>query len=186
MGADIQAQDSDGFCSLSLAILDGHAHLVPGPFSFKAAPLCIPTALRPCYGLPLLLDAGVNIHATDYSGQNAVHYAAESGRGSCVAAFAAYGADVNEDLRGRTPLMSAVSHCQPAVLRALLHAGCTPHTAYENGVPALLVAADRNTVIGVCILCASGVDVQCGSVATTTPGLDENYRAEQWAAAATP
>ena len=98
-----------------------------------------------------MLEAGVNVNATDSNGFTAVVYAAYMGRTETLRALLDAGADVNlKDVFGRTALVTAASLGRTETVRDFLAAGADVNardhrgwTALEPGSGSRLSAANR-------------------------------------------
>jgi uncharacterized protein len=93
-----------------------------------------------------LLEAGVDIHATDKNGVTALHHAVRFRSPAAVKTLIEHGADVNQVCRksGSTPLHRAVTQtgapgtagkCQEAfeIIRLLIAAGADPSITNKSG-----------------------------------------------------
>ena len=116
------------------------------------------------------LDEGADPCLADEDGYTPLHYAASNGHVACIVRLAESGADVNAitDIRGRTPLNSAISH--GAAVRALLSLGAAvdwhecvtvPGLIFRNTLPtALHWAVEHGSADAVEALIKAGADFQ--------------------------
>ena len=85
-----------------------------------------------------MLEAGVNVNATDSNGFTAVVYAAYMGRTETLRALLDAGADVNlKDVFGRTALVTAASLGRTETVRDFLAAGADVNARDHRGWTAL-------------------------------------------------
>ena len=116
------------------------------------------------------LDEGADPCLADEDGYTPLHYAASNGHVACIVRLAESGADVNAitDIRGRTPLNSAISH--GAAVRALLSLGAAvdwhecvtvPGLIFRNTLPtALHWAVEHGSADAVEALIKAGADLE--------------------------
>jgi ankyrin repeat protein len=149
LGADVNAQDTDGKTALMEASDHGNLEMVQ-----------------------ILINAGTDVSIRDQGGNTALHYAAGSAR--CVAALLKAGADPNViDNEGKTPLMKAVWYCRHdtkrKVVQTLLDGGAEPNAATNRYDSALLMACkfQRNKIIN--ILITRGADINARDQNSRTP-----------------
>lgn len=103
-----------------------------------------PLASAITFGYPevaqALIDGGANVHLTEDTGVNLLHWAAITDRAELIPVLAAAGVPLNDfDYKGFTPVMYAASvdHGDTRTLRALLDAGADPNVPTDDGLTAL-------------------------------------------------
>jgi len=122
------------------------------------------------YALPLLLDAGADIHALDAQGQTALIYAARNGNDKAVELLLQKGAQVNDsDYKGRTAFMRAVRDGSKASAELLLQKGANINARTLEGETALMFAAEEINSGAVEFLLQNGADANAHTKQGKTP-----------------
>jgi len=115
-GADVTAQDSEGWSALHWAVWEGNGETWQGH-----------EAVRP------LLDAGANPEEKDNKGMTALHWAAADGQDSVVQLLIRRGASINtSDSSGWTPLHLAAANGHARVIKILVENGADIEANDEN------------------------------------------------------
>jgi uncharacterized protein len=109
----------------------------------------------------LLLDHGADTAARDEVGTQALGDAAEKGYTETVKLLLQKGADINATQKGGvTPLMGAVDAGKIETVRVLVEAGADVNIQlYDDGLPAIALAIEKNYTAIAQILLESGVNV---------------------------
>lgn len=107
-----------------------------------------------------LMQAGVDLGATDAKGHTALILASYNGHADATAALLRLGADVDQpdEARGNTALMGVAFKGHDAIAAQLLQAGAAPDVVNRAGQTALMMAAlfDRSAIVD-CLI-AAGAD----------------------------
>ena len=138
-GADIEAQDNDGYSPLFLPSISGGVDTVK-----------------------VLLRAGADVRATDTTGNTCLMFAAHHGHIETVRTLLCMpevGLD-NPGEHGSTALHDAACQGHPDVLQALLDAGADTEAKDAEGRSVLLVASSTHEVKSVKVLVEAGAEVR--------------------------
>jgi ankyrin repeat protein len=137
---------------------------------------CVP-ASRSAAKLGLLLEAGLNIEATNDLGETPLHYAAKFGRDDCVFQLLQRGANVDAiNIAGRTPLQAFLDSpkCYPrskSAARHILHHETLPEECASKGnqacVPGCLFGESDEPVVD--LLLSAGADIRASRGSTRSP-----------------
>jgi ankyrin repeat protein len=120
--------------------------------------------------LGLLLEAGLNIEATNNLGEMPLHYAAKFGKDDCVFQLLQWGANVDAiNFAGRTPLQAFLDSpkCYPgnkSAARHILHHETLPECASKDNqacVPGCLFGESGQPVID--LLLSAGADIRAST-----------------------
>jgi ankyrin repeat protein len=107
-----------------------------------------------------LLQARVDVNATEADGTTPLHIAAERGNLEAATLLVAAGANVKAATRyGVTPLALAAASGSASVIEALLKAGADANGATPEGETALMTAARTGSIDGIKSLVAHGANV---------------------------
>ena len=139
-GANVDAANSYGVTTLSVACLNGNAELVRA-----------------------LLAAGANAKTALPGNETPLHTAARTGRPEPVRLLLEHGAKVDaREHRGQTPLMWAAAEGHAEVVRDLIAAGADPKTRLDSGFDALFFAVREGRIDATLALLQAGLDVNAG------------------------
>ena len=120
-GADVNAQDADGYTALSIASRNGHTEVVK-----------------------LLLDKGADVNVQDADGDTALIWASRNGHTEVVKLLLDKGADINaKDKYGDTALILASRKGHTEIVKVLLNAGADINAKYNAGNTALILASEK-------------------------------------------
>jgi len=153
-GADVNAQDADGYTALSIASRNGHTEVVKLLLD-KGADVNVQdadgdTALiwasrnGHTEVVKLLLDKGADINAKDKYGDTALILASRKGHTEIVKVLLNAGADINaKDGNDWTALMLASFYGHTEIVKVLLNAGADINAKYNAGNTALILASEK-------------------------------------------
>jgi hypothetical protein len=120
-GADINAQDKDGYTRLHWATFIGNKDIVE-----------------------LLLKAGADVNKADNYGKTSLHKAARKGYKDIVELLLQHGADINaQDMFGRTPLHWAAYDGNKLIVELLLEKDANARIKSNNNQTAAQLAVDK-------------------------------------------
>jgi ankyrin repeat protein len=123
--------------------------------------------------LGLLLEAGLNIEATNNLGETPLHYAAIFGKDDCVFKLLQRGANVDAiSMGGRTPLQAVLGWCGSAsAARHILHHDTLPEECASKGnqacVPGCLFGESDIRVVD--LLLSAGANIRASRNSTRSP-----------------
>lgn len=180
-GADIEVADAIGDTPLHLAVVGGHAGAVErllgagalpgvGDAVFSATPLHKAARSDAAAVVPLLVDAGAYVDASNDDGRTPLHTAASYGHTETVRALIAAGGDVNRrDKRGETPLHGSAFYQHLDCMELLIGAGADVGARDGDGNTPLHVAGGMNRDRAARLLLESGAGVDAANREGMTP-----------------
>jgi ankyrin repeat protein len=190
-GADICARTVNGETILSWAMTSGKLSTVQLLLERGAIPttrnrrgstllhisLHCAAASQSAAKLGLLLEAGLNIEATNNLGETPLHYAAKFGKDDCVFQLLQRGANVDAiNFAGRTPLQAFLTspecyHQGKNAARHILHHATLPEECASKGnqacVPGCRFLESDEPVVD--LLLSAGADIRASRGSTRSP-----------------
>lgn len=150
-GADIEAEDNDGWPALAHAAESrrrGSLYLLfkngADPSSIGWTPLHRAIATGDQRGVWTVLEAGADLEVRDMWGRTALLWASRMGDSNTILLLSSAGADLAAtDDDGRTALMHAAAAASREKIRSLLELGANVHAVDRDGMTALMHAAGR-------------------------------------------
>ena len=127
---------------------------------------------RDTKAVKLFLSAGIDVHATNSSGETALHIAANNDDAETIAMLLKAGADINaKDERGKTPLLDAVTNGYGGLKATppLIAAGADLKTRYKYGNSILFEAANSDAAAPVQALIKAGAELDAANENGETP-----------------
>lgn len=118
-------------------------------------------------GIRQAIDRGASVNGRGRGGITPLLYAMSQQKIAAMKALVAAGADPLADAPGlmESPLGTAAASSNPALLRALLDAGCDPATVSERAAPLLILAIDAGRLDNVRLLIEAGADIDTSDAA---------------------
>jgi hypothetical protein len=122
-------------------------------------------------GVRRAIERGAPVNGRGRGGLTPLLYAMSQQKTEVVAALMALGADPLADAPGlmESPLGTAAASSNPALLRALLDAGCDPSTVTERALPLLILAIKAGRPDNVRLLVDGGADLNASDAAGNSP-----------------
>jgi ankyrin repeat protein len=118
-------------------------------------------------GIQQVIDRGASVNGRGRGGITPLLYAMSRQKIAAMKALVAAGADPLTDAPGliESPLGTAAASSNPALLRAMIDAGCDPSTVTERAAPLLILAIRAGRLDNVRLLVEAGVDIDTSDVA---------------------
>ena len=131
-------------------------------------------------GIRQAIDRGASVNGRGRGGITPLLYAMSQQKIAAMKALVAAGADPLADAPGlmESPLGTAAASSNPALLRALLDAGCDPATVSERAAPLLILSIDAGRPDNVRLLIEAGADIDTSDVAGNSALVEAFFNME--------